>query len=273
MASSDEQEYLLRTSDEELVRLGSQHGVWAELAFALWERAGFAPGQTILDLGCGPGYTTLDLASLVGPSGRVIAIDESRRFLDFFEAQQKVRGVTNVETRCGDVQKIDLPAGSIDGAYARWVLCYLKEPEEVVARVARALRPGGAMAVLDYFHYLGFTHGPRSAALDRVAVAVQESVRSRGGDLDMMGHLPAMMARHGLTVKEIAPVVRVARPGSALWEWPIAFFNNFLPVLVEGGFLTEHEAQAFQDDWKERSNNPSAFLLTPPMLEVIGVKA
>ena len=272
MASPDEQEYLLGTNDEELTRLGFQHRVWAESTFGLWERAGFAPGQTILDVGCGPGYATFDLASLVGPEGRIVAVDESPRFLDFLNAQCKLRGVMHIDVRHGDVQRLDIPEQSVDGAYARWVLCYVKDPEAVVAGVARALRRGGSFAVLDYFNYCGFTHGPRSAALDRVARAVEESVRARGGDLDMMGHLPAIMARCGLSVQEIKPVVRVARPGSALWQWPITFFRNFLPILVEGGFLTSDEARAFEDDWEDRSNDPSTFLCTPPMLEMIGLK-
>jgi SAM-dependent methyltransferase len=64
MTTHDEREYVLGTNDEELARLGFQHRVWGEQAFALWERAGFAPGQTILDAGCGPGFATLDLARL-----------------------------------------------------------------------------------------------------------------------------------------------------------------------------------------------------------------
>lgn len=272
MLPGADEEYILGTNDEELVRLGFQHRVWAELAFGLWERAGFAPGQTILDVGCGPGYATLDLASLVGPNGRVIAIDASRRFLDFLDAQCAARRVTNVETRCGDVQRLELSEASIGGAYARWVLCYLTDPEAVVAGVARALRPGGSFAVVDYYNYCAFTHGPRSAALDRVAKAVEASVRAHGGDFDMMGRLPAMMANHGLEVTEITPIARVATPGSALWQWPAAFFRNYLPVLVNGGFLTPDAASAFEDDWAARSRDPSAFLCTPPMLEIIAEK-
>lgn len=82
MTTHDEREYVLGTNDEELTRLGFQHRVWGEHAFALWNRAGFAPGQTILDAGCGPGFATLDLARLVGPRGRIIAVDHSARFLD-----------------------------------------------------------------------------------------------------------------------------------------------------------------------------------------------
>src|SRR5262245_50101060 len=71
--------YVLGTHDAELDRLGLQHRIWSEHAFALWERAGIRPGQRVLDVGCGPGYATVDLARLLGPASRIVAIDESQR--------------------------------------------------------------------------------------------------------------------------------------------------------------------------------------------------
>src|SRR5262245_18058264 len=73
----DEQEYVLGTNRDELVRLGLQHQLWARYAADAWERAGFGPGKKLLDVGCGPGYASLDLAALVGTRGHVHAIDIS----------------------------------------------------------------------------------------------------------------------------------------------------------------------------------------------------
>ena len=269
---TEEKEYLLGTRDDETRRLGFQHRVWAECTFALWERAGFGPGQTIVDLGCGPGFASIDLANLVGAGGRVIALDESKRFITFLKSEQESTGLGNIETRVGDVQSLDLPAESIDGAYARWVLCFVPKPESVVAAVANALKPNGTFAVMDYFNYPAFTFAPRSAALDRVVRAVIESWRSHGGDLDIMLRVPELMAARGLEVTDVRPIVRIARPGSALWEWPATFFRNFLPVLQQGGFLTSKECKAFEEDWQDRSANPESILITPPMLDVIGIK-
>ena len=67
MASS--KDYVLGTHDEEIERLGLQHRVWQQRAFEGWRSAGIGPGQTVLDVGCGPGYAALDLAELVGASG------------------------------------------------------------------------------------------------------------------------------------------------------------------------------------------------------------
>ena len=74
-------------------RLGDQHRVWAEDNRRLLTRAGFGDGATLLELGCGPGYTTLDLARVVGPSGRVIAVDrDGERSLPLLEERAKAAG-------------------------------------------------------------------------------------------------------------------------------------------------------------------------------------
>lgn len=77
-----EREYVLGTDDEEITRLGLQHRAWRVRAVDAWRLAEMGQGQTGLDVGFGPGYAALDLAELVGPTGRVVAIDPSARFLE-----------------------------------------------------------------------------------------------------------------------------------------------------------------------------------------------
>src|SRR5215475_13462482 len=94
---SPDKDYILGTHDEEISRLALQHRVWRPRALDAWQRAGFTVGQTLLDLGCGPGSAALDLAEIVGPSGSVIAVDRSRRFLDALEAGRTRRGLGNIQ--------------------------------------------------------------------------------------------------------------------------------------------------------------------------------
>ena len=77
-----ERDYVLGTEDDEVARLGLQHRVWRPRMLDAWARAGINVGQTVLDVGCGPGYATVDLAEIVGPSGKIVAVERSQRFLD-----------------------------------------------------------------------------------------------------------------------------------------------------------------------------------------------
>jgi hypothetical protein len=125
---------------------------------------------------------------------------------------------------------------------------------------------------MDYCRYEGFMVAPRDEAIERVVAAVARSFRRHGGDPDVGQLLPALMRGAGLAVPTVRPIVRLARPGTALWEWPATFFANYLPTLVQMGEITDAEREAFARAWAERSQSPDAFLLTPPMVEVIGVR-
>ncbi len=267
--TSNEHEYVLGTDDAELMRLGLQHRLWSAQAFACWERAGVRPGMAVLDVGAGPGFATLDLAQLVTASGRVIAVDESERFLSHLMARARVLGISHVETRAQDVQTLEVPAASVDVAYARWVLCFTPRPQDVVARVAAALKPGGVFAVQDYINWAALSLSPASEAFLRVMPAVGKSWRDRGGDPQVCAHLPAMMSACGLRVESITPLQRVARSSDPLWQWPTTFFANFIPRLVEQGLVAESDWRAMERDWKERSRDDNAFFWTPSMVDIV----
>lgn len=271
-ANQEEQAYVLGTGDDELARLGFQHRLWAEYAFALWERAGFGPGQTLLDLGCGPGYAAMDLAALVGPGGRVIAVDNSRRFLQHLQSVCSATRVAQVETKLADVQDMGLAPASLDGAFVRWVLCFVEDPVKVIRQVADALRPGATFAIMDYVDYLALALSPQSPAMERVARAVAESWRRRGGDCNIVIRLPGMLRNAGLEIRDVRPISRVARPGSALWGWPESFFRTYVPYLVEEGLLTREDQTEFQSDWSAARKNPAAFFLTPTVCDIVAVK-
>jgi SAM-dependent methyltransferase len=268
----EENEYLLGTDDDELRRLGFQHQVWMREAAASWERGGFGPGHHVLDIGCGPGYATLDLARLVGREGRVVGVDVSPRFVAHLQARAAASGVTNVSVEVQDVEALRFSPESFDGAYARWVLTFLRRPEAAVAGAARALRRGGRLVVHDYLNYTTFPIAPEDPAVHRVIAAIVASWRDGGGDPHVGARVPRMMLDAGLEVVSITPIVRVARPGDALWQWPRTFFDNFLPHLVQTGYLGEDERQAFDAVWAARAADPGAFLATPPMVEVVGVR-
>ncbi|MGK2934312.1 MAG: methyltransferase domain-containing protein [Gemmatimonadaceae bacterium] len=139
-----EKDYVLGTHDDEIERLGLQHRVWRPRVTDAWQRAGFTVGQTLLDVGCGPGYATLDLAEIVGPTGRVVGVDRSRRFLSHLEAEIEQRGIGHVETvemDLDDAGLVELLPAGMDGAWCRWVYAFVQDPKALLARVAGALRP------------------------------------------------------------------------------------------------------------------------------------
>ena len=268
----EEQSYILGTDEGELRRLEFQHRVWSPETFELWQRAGIRPGHAVLDVGCGPGYASVDLAQLVGESGKVVAVDASRRFVAHLLQRARLLGLDNVEAQVSDVQALELPEATFDLAYARWVLCFVARPEEVVRRVARALKPGGAFAIHDYFNQQSETVAPRSPAIDRVFEAIGESWRTEGGDPDIGGRLPRILAEQGLRLREVRPSLRLGAPGSLEWQWIETVVLPYLPKMVELGVVSPTERDAFLVDWERRAADPHAFFCSPPVLGFIAVK-
>lgn len=266
--------YLLGTGGAELNRLGFQHRVWAAETHALWRRAGFGPGQALVDVGCGPGFATVDLAQLVSPGGRVLAVDRSRAFLQHLTARAAQEGLGEVvEARRAELDALTLEPGSLDGAYARWVLCFLADPRRLLEVVSRAVRPAGRLVVQDYGSYRSMTLAPRSPRLDAITAAIGESWRRQGGDLDVGERLPGWLDDLGWRVREVRPIVHAARPGSPHWEWLTRFFTGYLPRVVELGLLNRGELDAFLAEWRERSERPDTFFLTPPVIEVVAERS
>src|SRR3954469_16356234 len=192
-AMTSEKDYVLGTHEKELARLGLQHRVWRPRALDAWQKAGFSVGQTLLDVGCGPGYATIDLAEIVGPAGRVVAIDRSRRFLDHLEAERDKRGLSHIETIEAELDDATLPTLDADGAWARWVFAFVQDPKRLLSQVAGALAPGGTLVMHEYFDYGSWRFAPRLPELERFVQIVMETWRASGGEPDIALEIPSWL--------------------------------------------------------------------------------
>lgn len=107
------------------------------------ERLDPQPGQTILELACGAGDTGFQVAQRLGDDGRLISSDISQQMIDGARERARKRGISNVEFRVMDAQKIDAEDASVDGVIHRYGPMLLPDPDASFAEVRRVLRPGG----------------------------------------------------------------------------------------------------------------------------------
>jgi SAM-dependent methyltransferase len=268
-----ERDYVLGTHDDEVARLGLQHRVWRPRALDAWYRAGFSLGRTLLDVGSGPGHASFDLAQIAGPRGKVVALERSRRFLDSLEEEAARRGIHNIETREIDLEQDDLPALEADGAWSRWFLAFVKHPEEVLAKVHRALRPGAPIVLHEYFDYRMWRLAPRVPELEEFVDMVMETWRASGGEPDIGLDLPRLLRETGFEIASIAPIVHVVPKSSYVWEWPRAFVDVGLRRFVDLKRLTAKRAQEIADAVARGEAEPGALMITPGVLEIIARRA
>lgn len=102
-------------------------------------------GDSVLDVGCGFGDTAIQLARLVGPEGRVTAMDCCDAFMDFGRADAEAEGLTNVTFARGDAE-VALPKAEFDFVFSRFGTMFFTNPVVAMRRMREALKPGGRMA-------------------------------------------------------------------------------------------------------------------------------
>lgn len=267
-----DRDYVLGTHDEEIERLGLQHRLWRPRALDAWSRAGFAPGQTLIDVGCGPGWAALDLAELVGPKGRVHALDRSRRFLDALETECRRRKLDQLTTHEIDLDDDPLPVTSADGAWGRWIFAFVRHPRDLLARIGAALEPGGALVLHEYFDYRTWRTAPRCAAIEEFVDIVVDSWRAGGGEPDIALDIPRWLEELGFEVRELRPFIDVVSPSSPVWKWPESFIDVGLRRFVELGRLTEERADAMREAIAAASAEPHVRMITPAVLEIVATR-
>ncbi len=165
----------------------------APTTLALLERAGVGPGLHCLDVGCGGGDVSRDVARLVGPSGSVVGIDVDPTKVDLARAESGE--VAKLEFRVADITG-GLGDSAYDVVYARFVLTHLRDPAAAVAHMYDALRPAGRLIVEDV-DFRGSFCEPEVAAFERYEEVYSETARRNGGDPDIGLRIPRMLVAAG----------------------------------------------------------------------------
>jgi 2-polyprenyl-3-methyl-5-hydroxy-6-metoxy-1,4-benzoquinol methylase len=131
----DELHYIIRGGDPGAERLRVLSRAMRPGTLAVLDRAGIASGLDVLDLGCGSGEATVDIARLVGPTGRVVGIDMDDRVLTHARSASDACGLS-IHWKQGLAEDLDEEA-SFDIAYARFLLSHLPDPADALRRMRR----------------------------------------------------------------------------------------------------------------------------------------
>jgi ubiquinone/menaquinone biosynthesis C-methylase UbiE len=272
MSRTKERDYVLGTHEEELTRLGVQHRAWREVVLECWKHAGIAAGSRVLDVGAGPGYATVDLAEIVGPRGRVVAVERSSNFVNAIKGTISKRSLLNIEVHELDLMNDALPVGPFDFSWCRWVLCFVSDPNLAVKKISSVLSKGGRAIFHEYGHYTTWQFFPRRASLEEFRSHVVATWQESGGDPDTGLQLSSWLARNGFSICSITPRIFCLRPDDYMWQWPSQFIQVHLLRLQELGRIDAAFAEKVRRDLASAEADEVSFMLTPLVLEVVAEK-
>ena len=219
-------------------------------------------GQRLLDVGCGPGSITVDLAELVAP-GPVIGVDREPAVLEGARRLAAERGLANLTFEPADTYSLPYPDDHFDVVYAHQVLQHLVDPVAALVEMRRVLRPGGVLAVRDS-DYATMTHAPHEPLLDRWLELYHQVARSNGAESDAGRHLKAWVLAAGFP----EPVTTASawwysdEAGCASWAelWAVRITEGaFADQARDAGLSTTEELADLAAAWRAWARRPGAF--------------
>ncbi len=157
--------------------------------------AHLAPDMALLDVGCGPGTITADLAARL-ETGTVIGVDLAEEVVELARDQHPVSSGADLSFRTGDVYSLDFADATFDIVYAHQVLQHLGRPIDALYEMRRVLKPDGLVAVRDA-DFGAFAWYPSDPALDRWMDVYHQLTRRNGAQADAGRNLKAWVRAAG----------------------------------------------------------------------------
>ena len=223
-------------------------------------------GATLLDIGCGPGTITADLAGLVAP-GRVTALEVTDAALDLARAELARRGIESVDFAVGDVHALDFADDSFDIVHAHQVLQHVGDPVTALREMRRVTKPDGIVAVRDG-DYAAFAWFPELPELDEWLDLYERVARRNGGEPDAGRRLLSWAHAAGFTdVTATASTWCFANPDDRAW-WGSMWADRVLASDMARTALamqaaTQENLERIAAGWKTWAADEDGWILIP----------
>jgi ubiquinone/menaquinone biosynthesis C-methylase UbiE len=232
--------YSLGSSEGETARLQRQADELAPDSRALLDRVGLRPGQSAVDLGCGPRGVLDLLAERVSPGGRVVGIDADPALAAMAAEFAAGRGLSDVEVLTADARHTGLPSGSFDLVHTRYLLITVPEPAQIVAEMVRLARPGGQVAALESDTELALCYPPHPA-FTRVHEIFTVVFARNGADPHIGRRVPELFRQAGLEDIEVEVTARAYPPGHSRRTAYVDLVRSMRPHVLELELASEAE--------------------------------
>lgn len=240
MTEEVQRSYVLGHGSEEHRRLMLQSRFVGELTEFVFARAGLAQGMSVLDVGCGAGDVSFLAAAFVGPSGRVLGVDQSPESVALASERAKAAGLDNVRFEVGVLDNLP-QSGPFDALVGRLILLYLKDPAAVLKNLAARVRPGG-LVIFQEMEMATARSAPNVPLFAQCGGWIVEAFKRAGVETSMGSRLYSIFKQAGLPEPQMISGGRVeGSPQSEIYEWLAQTVRSLLPMIEKTGVATKDE--------------------------------
>jgi len=258
-------QYLLGANPAETRRLRAQGGFFAVSSDRLLRLAGIRPGMSVVDIGCGAGDMTLQIASITGPSGRVTGVDADAAVLAVARDRAAAAGLANVTFQPARIPDLSLD-GPVDAITGRMILMHLEDPASALAAMRSLLRPGGVLTFQEV-RLTSVRSIPRVPLLDQCVQWASQAFTASGRDPDTGHRLLSVFSDAGLPVPQMMAAIPTAR-GPAAYALAAGSIISLLPVLEKAGIATREivDPDTLAQRLWEQARPGDALLMLPELV-------
>ena len=227
----------------------------------------------ILDIGCGPGTITVDIATYV-PEGHITGLERAGSVLTGARNLAQERGVTNVDFVEGDANDLAYADGTFDVVFCHQVLQHVGDPVGMLKEMRRVAKTGGIVAARES-DYSSFAWYPELDGLTEWLQLYDRTARRNGGEPNAGRMIHAWAKRAGFAVEDVKCSVSswcyVQKDEIKWWSetWQErALHSAFATTAIDGGLATKEDLERVSKSWKQWGDHEDAWL-TIPSAEIV----
>ena len=250
--------YALKVGEKGRERLEILNKICNPFSIAFLKQAGLRPGMSVLDIGCGTGIMSSEMAELVGPKGSVLGIDVSIEQINLAQGLAEKKNQKNVSFQELSVHELSQLKAGFDAIYARYILCHVTAVEQILKHAYSLLKPGGLIVCEDLCGLEALFCYPPNAGYSAFMKVIKAQFDVQNTDPAIGMKLPFMLSQAGFKKN----ICQLQQPILAQANEKKVFrlgVREVASAIVSGRLISEQEVDVAEKQLEEFESNDSTF--------------